>query len=315
MSNAVTRLISLVMALVLMTPVVLLAQQTNNPILELIQQLSRLETELRQVRGELEHLAYENQRLTTRQNELFLDLDQRLQVIEKADQPPSANPLVIGSVLPPGQQLNQPSTVVLPGQAPGSAPPASLPVNQPFTVAPSSQPLNQPPTVIPSSQPPVATSPNLPLNQPPTVALVGQPPAAGIIPTDPVDPEKEKADYKQAFDLLKLGKYQEAVAAYKIFLQRYPNGKYAGNAQYWLGEAWYVMRQYLKALAAFQKVLTDYPQSKAPDAMLKIAYVLGELGRLEEAKATLAELKTKYPNTTPAQLADNRLRQMQWENR
>ena len=311
MSNAVTRLISLVMALVLMTPVVLLAQQTNNPMLELIQQLSRLETELRQVRGELEHLAYANQRLTTRQNELFLDLDQRLQVIEKADQPPSANPLVIGSVLPPGQQLNQPSTVVLPGQAPGSAPPAGLPVNQPFTVAPSSQP----PTVAPSSQPP---------SQPPTVALVGQPPvaispgptpAAGIIPTDPVDPEKEKADYKQAFDLLKLGKYQEAVAAYKIFLQRYPNGKYAGNAQYWLGEAWYVMRQYLKALAAFQKVLTDYPQSKAPDAMLKIAYVLGELGRLEEAKATLAELKTKYPNTTPAQLADNRLRQMQWENR
>ena len=43
------------------------------------------------------------------------------------------------------------------------------------------------------------------------------------------------------------------------------------NAQYWLGEAYYVNHDYTNALAAFQRVVDKYPQSrKVPDALLKV---------------------------------------------
>ena len=43
------------------------------------------------------------------------------------------------------------------------------------------------------------------------------------------------------------------------------------QCQYWLGEAYYVNKEYQNAIAAFQKVTTDWPDSrKAPDALVKI---------------------------------------------
>ena len=88
-------------------------------------------------------------------------------------------------------------------------------------------------------------------------------------PTPSVTQSEEKAAYQAAFDALKEGRYKKAKAELKTFLKKFPNSSYAGNAQYWLGEANYVTRNFEQGIIEFEKVINNYPTSnKLPDAML-----------------------------------------------
>ena len=83
----------------------------------------------------------------------------------------------------------------------------------------------------------------------------------------------EQAVYTQAFDALKAGSYSVAITGFKDFLGTYPASPLAENAQYWLGEAYYVNHDYEAAAGAFRAVLKKWPDSrKAPDALLKLGY-------------------------------------------
>ena len=125
------------------------------------------------------------------------------------------------------------------------------------------------------------------------------------------DPEAEKADYNTAFAALKEGRYAESARLFAAFADRYPNGEYADNAQYWLGESYYVTGNYRIALDAFQKLVGRFPQSsKAPDAKLKLGFTHYELKQWDAAQSMLAEVTREYPNTTVSRLAENRLRAM-----
>ncbi len=46
-------------------------------------------------------------------------------------------------------------------------------------------------------------------------------------------------------------------AGFKSFVATYPDSPLASNAQYWLGEAYYVNREYPNAITAFQAVTTQ----------------------------------------------------------
>jgi len=121
----------------------------------------------------------------------------------------------------------------------------------------------------------------------------------------------EQVVYQQAVDSLRAGRNQESIAALQDFLVRYPDSQYAGNAQYWLGEANYVMKHYPEAVAEFNKVIKLYPDSgKVPDAMLKLGFSQHELGQLDQAGATLNAIIEKFPKSTAAQLAQSRLQRM-----
>ena len=125
---------------------------------------------------------------------------------------------------------------------------------------------------------------------------------------------QERDAYKSAFNLLKQGRYDSAITAFNQFLSDYPKSGYAANAQYWLGEAHYVSKDYHGALTEFQKVLGQYPDSnKVPDASLKLGFTYYELGQWEPARKALTEVTTKFAGTTVARLADQRLKRMKRE--
>ena len=127
-------------------------------------------------------------------------------------------------------------------------------------------------------------------------------------------PENEKAAYDQAFQALKELRYADAAQEFQSFLEQYPNSEYADNAQYWLGESYYVTRNYDIALEAFQALLDQYPDSpKAPDALLKIGYTHYELEQWDSARAALTQVQELYPDSTLSRLAENRLRSMRME--
>ena len=126
--------------------------------------------------------------------------------------------------------------------------------------------------------------------------------------TDSGGSSEEQTVYAQSFDALKAGSYSVAITGFKYFLSSYPASPLAENAQYWLGEAFYVTRDFDSATGAFRNVLQKWPDSrKAPDALLKLGYTQLEQKKTGEAKATLSQVIQKYPGTDAAKLATERL--------
>jgi tol-pal system protein YbgF len=131
---------------------------------------------------------------------------------------------------------------------------------------------------------------------------------------EPADPLKAEAVYQKAFKLLKESQYEQASTAFKDFLKDYPDSPFSDNAQYWLGEANYVMQKYELAINEYQALLNTFPDSKkVSHALLKIGYSYAELGNAADAEKTLKEVKSLYPGTTAARLADERLRKISSE--
>jgi tol-pal system protein YbgF len=145
----------------------------------------------------------------------------------------------------------------------------------------------------------------------PTPAPTGADNGGGGAPAATTPSSVEQAVYSQAFDALKAGSYSVAITGFKDFLGTYPTSPLAENAQYWLGETYYVNRDYEAAAGAFRTVMRKWPDSrKAPDALLKLGYTQSEQKQYAAARATLQEVTRKYPGTDAAKLAADRLKRI-----
>ncbi|MEP7247450.1 MAG: tol-pal system protein YbgF, partial [Gammaproteobacteria bacterium] len=114
--------------------------------------------------------------------------------------------------------------------------------------------------------------------------------------------------YSVAFDALKASNYPAAIGGFRSFLSMYPTSPLAENAQYWMGEAFYVTRDYEQASTAFRAVGERWPNSrKGADALVKLGFSQYELKRYAEARATLTEVTRRFPDSDAARLATERL--------
>lgn len=122
----------------------------------------------------------------------------------------------------------------------------------------------------------------------------------------------ERGAYNLAFDKLKAGDYVASAQLFGSFLQAYPNGVYAPNALYWLGESYYVTQNYPLAAEQFRTLLERYPtHDKAAGSLLKLGLCEYGLGKVEAAERTLADVVSKYPGSDVARTADDRLKAIQ----
>lgn len=141
-------------------------------------------------------------------------------------------------------------------------------------------------------------------------------PESAVAPGTQAESAQEQKDYDAAFNLMKQGKYERAAKGFREFLAKHPQGALRDNAQYWLGEAYYVMRDFRKAVTEFSRQVSDYPASpKAPDAMLKIGYSHYELGEWAKARENLKQIIARYPGQPAAKSAEQRLAKMKKEGR
>jgi tol-pal system protein YbgF len=119
--------------------------------------------------------------------------------------------------------------------------------------------------------------------------------AALLPPFD--DGGNPKQAYETAYGYLLQQNYGAAEGAFDEFLKRFPNDPLAGNAQYWLGEAYFVRGQYKAAASAFLKGYQSYSKSaKAPESLLKLAMSLDRLGQKDAACSSYAELNARFPS-------------------
>lgn len=103
--------------------------------------------------------------------------------------------------------------------------------------------------------------------------------------------------YEDAFSMLVKHDYDRAEQAFRAFVQDNPQDPLAGNAQYWLGETFYVRQRYQDAAVAFLEGYQKYPKSpKAADNLLKLGMALAQVGQKAEACTSFARLQREFPD-------------------
>lgn len=121
----------------------------------------------------------------------------------------------------------------------------------------------------------------------------------------------EEATYQSAFALIRSKQFDKAKNALQEQLKIYPEGRYADNAHYWLGEVDMAQGHYDAAKVSFQIILNEFPKSpKVPDASYKLGRVYDLLGNQKEAKRLLELVIQEYPDSSAARLSDTYLRTM-----
>ena len=285
---------------------------SNQGLLEMLQQIEALEMEISRLRGEVEVQNHVLEQIKKRQRDLYTDIDRRLQRIEIPQAGPT-DPLT-GEAGPPlqtlspfsaleetgaGQQADTTLTLELLDQELPGGTTAEEPAS------PAVHP-DQPAQADPGQEETAAAAaPEQDLSMP------REPDPADPVAPAEVEPEQVRAQYQNAFDLLKQSLYEQSVSAFREFLVRHPGSEYADNAQFWLGEAYFVNGLFEQALQEYNALLLNYPDSpKLAQAKLKAGFCQHELGLIEPAKQQLEELIQQYPGTTAARLAQDRLRQL-----
>ena len=122
--------------------------------------------------------------------------------------------------------------------------------------------------------------------------------------------------YDTAYADYNKGRYPLAIQGFQEYLNAYPNTDLSDNAQYWIGECLYAQKKHKESIAAFDKLLKQWPQSdKAAAALLKKGYALIELGQKAEAVVQLQYVMHEFPAAEESRLARARLRTMGIEAR
>lgn len=103
--------------------------------------------------------------------------------------------------------------------------------------------------------------------------------------------------YKQAFDAFKGNETAKAREMFNKFTEQFPDNALSPNARYWVGETYYLEKNYEQAVLEFQRVIKEYPgKGKVPAAMLKQGLAFKELGDTKSARFIIKELIEKFPN-------------------
>jgi tol-pal system protein YbgF len=107
------------------------------------------------------------------------------------------------------------------------------------------------------------------------------------------------------------GKNDLATQEFNDYLKFYPNTDLAGNASFYLAEIQYKAGDFKKAIENYDLVLQNFPSgNKAAAAQLKKGFALIELGQQDEGSQELRHVIQRYPRTTEATQARDKLRKL-----
>jgi tol-pal system protein YbgF len=279
---------SVAIGLVLLSPLIAQAQSTRTlveemglrverleqivqgqALLEMLQRIETLSALSREQRGEIDLLSRELQTLREQQRAVTVDQERRLAALEREWAEWQAQR--VGST---------PSTVseVTPTAATSGSEPSGSPVGDETSgnqasgdeTTTSTPPRNAPPATVSGSD----------------------------------STETAEVLYARALASLNAGNYPASIAAFEVFLQRHAEHSLADNARYWMGQAYFLLRDYARALEFFEKVSAEIADvGKAADTWLKRGLCELELERLPAAKRSFETVASRYPDSAAAPLA------------
>lgn len=107
--------------------------------------------------------------------------------------------------------------------------------------------------------------------------------------------------YQVAYGHVLTGDYQLAEREFRDYLDIFPSGEKAADANFWLGEAQYSQGNFNDAAKTFLNAHQTFSKSKkAPEMLLKLGMSLAALDNRETACATLREVNKRYPSASKA---------------
>ncbi len=299
---------------------------------ELLVRVNRLETQLRQLSGQIEQLQFENRRLQDQLGKFQKDVDFRFQDLQPAPKPgapaatpaqpraapPSAQP---PAAQPPAQQQQRRSDAFDPSSDP-TAPGAPLPLGATPPTAggavvgaagtaaimaqdQESRPRSGGPLDLSAAGRGVpATEPELPQGALPAPQPALQPapvPAAPPSVAAISPPRTAREEFDDAYELVRDRRWSEAEMAFRSFLQSYPRDPNAPNATFQLGETYLRRNMHADAAEQYLKIHQTWPNaSVAPEALYKLALSLRGLNQKDQACGAFAEVGRRYPQASAA---------------
>lgn len=145
--------------------------------------------------------------------------------------------------------------------------------------------------------------------QPATAAPAAAPAAAVAPPVTAADPAAESRDYEAALTQLRGGKYKEAATGFIGFIRRHPGSSFQPSAHFWAASSLYQLKDNTGAAEYYAKVANQWPDdNRAPDALLGLASAQQAQGDAKAATRSLERLVAKYPSSSAAQIARQRLK-------
>lgn len=249
-------------------------------IIQLLNQIEALNTEINRLRGQIEVLTNQNEQLQKRQRDFYLDIDTRLRALEAGSAPTSTaatiNPPLAGTGTAAGVTAGT-----------GAGP---LATTAPSTTTPS------------TAAPAIATTP------------VGGPPAgtaASAVTSAAAEAaarERENKAYDVGSAAFRRGDWAGSVRAYTTFAADFAQSQLVPNAIYWISLSQFNLKTYPEARATAEGLIKRFPDSgKVPDAMLVIASVQAEMGDAGSARNTFEDIIAKHPTSDAAAKARTRL--------
>jgi tol-pal system protein YbgF len=114
--------------------------------------------------------------------------------------------------------------------------------------------------------------------------------------------------YKDAYETFQKGDLEGARRKFEAFLKQYPNTELSDNAQFWIGETYYLKKDFEKAILEYEKAIAKYPEGdKIPAALFKQALAFIELGDKTNARSLLRRVIERYPHSDQAEMAKKKL--------
>lgn len=233
--------------------------------------LQQLETLIRSLTGKIEEVEFKVEQNSGRLDRLVRDIDFRLQALERG-----GVPVQTGSVQGSSNSAaTEAASTETPAAGQGQGVLGYLKQSEVKALD------NAPAPTAGSGQP--ETIANAPAANPQQILPDGTP----------------EEQYKHAFTYLQKKDFESAEQALSLFLKRHPKNPLAGNAMYWLGETYYVRKDFANAAKTFATGYTDYSgSSKTADNLLKLGYSLARMDRTKDACVAFDQLKSDFPNAS-----------------
>ena len=154
------------------------------------------------------------------------------------------------------------------------------------------------PSVPPSDQ----EMPPDPLSQPLPAHEVEQPP----------EMLREQQEYALALELLRAEDYEQAVQQFRTFQRTYPASDMADDALYWIGEIYFMQRDYNRAILALNDVVLQYAKGdRRPDALVRQAEAFLEIGDRNSTRLILRKVMDEYPDSAAISKAGSLLQSLE----
>ena len=242
-----------------------------------------IEDEQRRLTGASEEVNFALNKLKMRLDKLVLDIDFRLTEIERK---------LSGGQSGLTNLSNTTSPAIAVPQIPNSGLQETPLINNPSGNIAAGGALPQGTKLLGTLRAPSNADGSVTLTPPAATAQVQETAATALqISGTPAE------QYNRAMNLIRKDDYNGAETAFISFLNQNREHDLAGNAQYWLGETYYVRGDYNNAASSFLNGYQNYPENtKAADNLLKLAMTLGRMEQVEEACATFQQLVKQFSN-------------------